>query len=153
LPATGRDEQTAAPGADAGLYHLAMAQLACTLGALVAGPLLAVLAFWVLLRRHGRRHGPLFRFEVANPPLHGLTPPSASPPAPMHVSAAPSAPPRDPEPENRAEAFDLGPNVGDVSQQKHDAARRQEDGILRHLVDQNLKLMEQIGQLETATHR
>jgi hypothetical protein len=151
LPAPDRAE----PSADSmskgkNLYSIEIVSLIGTLGAVIAGPLLGVLAFWLLLRRYTDRHGPLFRVEFAGAPLYGRTVPVV-PPSPAERPAPTLSDP----PivfEAPAEAFDLGPTYADVIEQKHQALRRQDEGILRHFVDQNLKLMEQIGELETVGH-
>jgi len=153
----GSSASRADDSASSGLYHIALAQLGCTLVAAIAGPLLAVLAFWVILRRHGRRHGPLLRFEFANPSQHDMAVPAVNPPSLTRVSVAPevpAAPPLEPdrravpEPETRAATFELGATYADGVQQKHNVLGNREEGILRHIVEQNLKLMEQIGDLE-----
>ena len=143
-----------------GPYGLTLVPLLCVLVAVIAGPLLGVLSFWLLLRRY-RQHpaGPV-RVDFSAAPIYGVTVPSASTAvcqpsqpdvaprqveksdvpstaAPVAITAAPAI---------KAEAFDLGPMYADVAQRKQDALLRHEEGILRYLVEENVKLMEQIGQ-------
>jgi hypothetical protein len=120
------------------------------------GPLLAVLVFWVLLRRHSARHGPMFRVEFATPPaLSVAVPQQAAPALPMPAKPSPPIPDTRPGPvamvvpSNPAEQFNVGPTYADVYKQKQDALRNQDEGMLRHLVQQNLKLREQIGELDS----
>jgi hypothetical protein len=146
---------TADRGPGQGLYHFAVAQLIFTLVSVIAGPLLAVVAFCVLLRRHSARHGPSFHLEFPAAQHYGPAVPSVSPPSTSRADAAPPAaiPTALPaEPESKVEAFGLQATFADVFQQKHDAPGQPEEGILRHLVAQNRKLMEQIGELETVAH-
>jgi len=135
---------------DPRLHHIAVAQMICTLVAVVVGPLLAVLAFWVVLRRHSARHGPLFRVEFSSAPLYNVAAPSVGTSSSSSVGAG--AGPATPAAESprQGEAFDLGPTYSEAIQQQNEAPRLQDEGILRYLVDQNVKLMEQIGELETA---
>jgi hypothetical protein len=135
----------------------ALPPLLCTLVALVAGPLLAVLVFWVLLRRYSVRHGPLFRVEFAGAPamspVDHLPAPASVPPVSADVPPAVEPRPRPvvvAPPPQPTETFSFGPTCKGVFQQKLEELRNHEEGILRHLVEQNVKLREQIGELESA---
>jgi hypothetical protein len=122
---------------DLALYHIAGAQLICTLVAVIVVPFVVVLSVWVFLRRYSARHGPLFRIDFANVPV------AAPAAAPSRTQAAESP--------STAEAFDLGPTYEDELRMKEEALRQQEEAIVRHLVDQNVKLREQLGELHAAS--
>ena len=133
----------------AALYHIAVAQLICTLVAVVVGPLLVVLTLCALLRRHSRRHGPLIRIEFANGqfPTYLAMPPA--PAAPPRVETVPASTAIEESP-STAETFDLGPTYDDELRMKEQSLRQQEQAIVQQLFEQNVKLQEDLGQLELA---
>jgi hypothetical protein len=131
-------------------------QLFCILIAVITGPVLGALSCWLLIRRFGRRPAESLRVDFSGPPIYGVTAPSASTAAPQPLQ--PAGGPRQTEgPERRAavnpaarpataaEMFDPGPSYAAVRQQREDALRRHEEGILQYLVDQNIELMEQLA--------
>src|SRR5262249_37632069 len=117
-----------------------------------------IVSFFWLLRRHSRHFGPLFRIDYvgSGPVVTG----------PFSASTAGLVEQQDLEPtldrggrldalqadaavaaareEEVAEPFDLGPTFQDERLQKELQAKQQEEAVLQHLFEDNLRLHEQI---------
>jgi hypothetical protein len=113
------------------LFRIALAQFVGNLAALLVG---LTLFMFVLVRA-------LRRFGVAPAP-HGNRPPGQEQIELPDVAAILAV---DPVP-----TFDLGPTYAEEMRLKQEAAREQEQAMLRQLVEQNLSLQEQISKLNSS---
>jgi hypothetical protein len=140
------------------LYRIALVQVLSILGALVLGPLVLLAALCYVLRRYTSAPGALFRVEVVN----SLAPGTAMiVPAPaagqggvpeVEAAAALAEPAQEagaPE-ASTAEQFDLGPTYEEERLLQEAAARQAEEALLRHIYEENVRLREQIEDLEGA---
>jgi hypothetical protein len=158
-PESRRADPAKRAGSGEGFLGMPPALLISMLIALILGPLLGALSCWLLLRRQSRHHAGPVRVDFSSPSIYGVPAPSASTVAlqtlqpeaascqaetpASRVVPRPGGLPARPAP--AAEAFDPGPSFVAVMQQKEDALRRHEEGILQYLVEQNVELMEQIA--------
>jgi hypothetical protein len=141
--------RTAPPEAPANPYvlNIALGQLIGTLAAFLVGPVVLLLGLLYFLRRCGRT-GPLFRVELVN--AHGPF---------VAVQAAGAVEQRmrgglpvadDDSDLGSAQKFDLGPTYEEEMRHRSEAQRQQEEALLRHIFDENVKLREQIEQTPEA---
>jgi hypothetical protein len=123
-------------------------------------PLVFASALVVLLRRLAGRSGPLLRIEyVNNQPtggypgmVLGTLPPGFG--VPQGAAATPTSPLPDvalaPEGESTAEQFEIGPSFAEERQQRQAQAGQQEEGVLRQLFEENLKLQRGVQERQAA---
>jgi hypothetical protein len=137
-------------------------QGAFILGVAVVAPLVSILCFFCLLRRHSVRFGPLFRIDYVGASSMVAGPFTAQVPSSGEAEVVPPSLDRggnleelqaevseesgitfhEPTPET----FELGPTFEEERQLKEDQAKLQEDAVLYHLFEENLRLREQIEQ-------
>jgi hypothetical protein len=96
-----------------------------------------VISVFVLLRRLRDQLPALVRVD------------SLSPPPPVEQAAMPVAPEVIIE-ETTAQPFDLGPTYEEERLLKEEAERQQEQAVLRSVFEENLKLRQELIELETA---
>jgi hypothetical protein len=125
-----------------------LVQLVSVLAALlIVLAALLVLFFWVL-RRFSRANGPLIRLECVNtlpPGQGGYLVADLGRYLPVGGGhAAPGPPPAGRTEEELGQPFDLGPSYEEERQMKQQAARQQEEALLRQLAEENIRLQEQL---------
>jgi hypothetical protein len=136
-------------------------QVACVFGAAFLGPLMSVAMLLWLLRRHGKRSGALFRIEhvggSASPSLEAMSILAArealltSPGWGGRLSEREAAPvPRQAAQPTSAEAFQFGPTCEEEQQHRAAQAQDQEQALLQHFFEDNLRLQEQIERSRNA---
>ncbi len=147
-------------------FGIPLVPLLSVLAALGGGLLLGALSFWLLLRRSSNRSGEPVRVDFSAAPIYAVPVPSAStvecqppPPdvAPRQTEKIDAPSDAVPDaiaalPPTLAEVFDPGPMYAEVAKQRQETLLRHEEGILHYLVDENIKLLEQIGQLKTVAY-
>jgi hypothetical protein len=119
----------------------------------IVAALVFVHCFFALLRRHSRRFGPLIRIEYAGAPPMVVGPFTAS-----SFDALGAVQEAGLERRNKfgeaqagsvgaqaAKQFDLGPTFESQRHLKEEQGKRQEEAVLQHLFEDNLKLHSQIG--------
>jgi hypothetical protein len=119
----------------------------------VVAALVFVHGFFILLRRHTQRLGPLIHIEYKGAPAMVVGPFTAS-----SVGAAGAVPQAGSERQDRfaqtqaevggaptAQRFDMGPTFEEQHRLKDEQAKRQEGGVLEQLFEDNLKLHGQIS--------
>jgi len=128
-------------GRDSSFLTTTLLQLVGSLGALLTGLLIHVVALLFLLRRYGAQLAPLFRVELVHTQTTGNTAPSSVP--------SPGAVPLLPEEaeEQGPEQFAFGPTYEEVRRLKAETGKQQQEGLLRELFQQNVRLREQLEQL------
>ncbi len=136
-------------------------QTACVFGAAILGPLVSIAALVVLLRRHSRNAGPLFRIEhvggvTAIPvgPYPGGAVGATLPDGFQQATAAripggartlPVEEVAEPASEETGELFELGPTYEEEQRLKATQEREQEQAVLHQLFEQNLRLQEELA--------
>jgi hypothetical protein len=121
-------------------FKMALVQMVSILAGLVLGPLVLLAALAYVLRRNGSYTGSLFRVELVNASIHGLAATSGEP-----SLGKPGLPPvAAPAEGSSAQPFDLGPSYEEERRAKEEALLKQEEAVLRHVFDENLRLQEQI---------
>ncbi len=140
------------------LFGTLSAQVLGLAGGLVAGLLLQVALVVLVLHRCRQWFAQHLRVEIvglpatSNPGLPGANMAQPIPPSPEQVSLAHSELPLEPQPESGevnpgpAERFELRSIYQEELRMKQEAARLQEEEIIRRMVEQNLQLREQIEQ-------
>jgi hypothetical protein len=109
------------------------------------GLLAHVAALLFLLHRYGSRLGPLFRVELTSPmPPMSQSPPPAEEPVVIHTRAVGYTG----RGETTGESFDLGPSYEEERRQKEEAVQQQEQAVLQQILEQNLRLREQIEHIQ-----
>lgn len=133
--------------------QFALLQVALVFSAAVVAPLVFVVSFFRLLRRHSRQFGPLFRFDQGNQPIvAGPFSTSAlglAGNAPAHEGAALDGTPagnrfKEQAPEHTPEQFELGPSYEEERLTKQRHAEQQEQAALERLIEDNLRFQEEI---------
>ncbi len=132
--------------------NTALIQVAIVFSAAVVGPLVFLVTFFRMLRRHTRQYGPMFRFEGGNQPVVAgpftATVPSNSDNTSAPATASESMPEGDrfkePEPEHLPEQFDLGPSYEEERRMKLNKADQQEQAAIEQLIEENLRFQEEI---------
>jgi hypothetical protein len=131
-------------------------QVAFIFAVAIVAPVVSIVCFFGLLRRHSKRFGPLFRIDyVGNQPVvtgpftvgalgAGQQIPDGGRFQDLQAPAAAAEPAA--EPEHTPERFDLGPTFEDERLLKEAQAKQQEEAVLQHLLEENLRLQEQIEQ-------
>lgn len=119
------------------LYNMAVLQVIATVAASLIVSVAIVVSVFVVLRRLGQEMPALVR--VPAPALAQSEPP----PMPLLV------PPPIAE-ESTAETFDLGLTYEEERRLQEEAERQQEQAVLRTIFEDNLKLRQQLSQLELA---
>jgi hypothetical protein len=120
------------------LYKIELVHMINNLAAMSLGLILFAGLFF-LLRRFGQQLETFSRLQFVNPRVSG------EPDRWLH-----STPERDTHASADASStFDLGPTYSEEMQLKDEAAREQEDAVLRQVFEQNLQLRAQIGALST----
>jgi hypothetical protein len=146
------------------LYRVALVQMLSILGALVLGPLVLLAALCYLLRRYASSPGALFRVEVVNSLPPGMPLVMAGPGAGQGAARHSGleidldlVPDKDQAEgalegveESTAEPFELGPSFEEERQLQEAAAQQAEEALLRHIFAQNVRLREQIEELDGA---
>jgi len=136
--------------------------VALILAVAVVTPVISIFCFFGLLRRHSERFGPLFRFDYVGNPSMVAGPFTAQVPGSLEPEIVPPSLDRggnfdelqagvSEEPpftfhEPTPETFELGPTFEEERQLKEEQAKQQEDAVLYHLFEENLRLHEQIEQ-------
>lgn len=126
------------------LFETGFVQLIGIVGAVLLGTLIHQIALVLILRRYGARLARVFRVELVNPAAVGVagqvsaagTHTVAAGPATVEVTQG-----------GTAETFDVGPSYVEEMREKQEALRQQEEGLLRHIFEQNMQMREQLGQL------
>jgi hypothetical protein len=123
--------------------RLALVQLACNSAGSVVSSLVLVLGGYLLLRRF-RPEGqlparPCLPFPEGERPTQAAG--GKEPPAREAEGVCGAGPCRN---------FELGRTYEEEMRQKQEAERQQEEALLRHLYEQNVQLLEEIGKLEGA---
>jgi hypothetical protein len=145
------------------LYQVAVVQLVSAIGSLVVGPLVLLLAVLFMLRRF-KGAGSLLRVEVVNSGTPAPTIVYGGPaawPAPVPAAGGDGAEVRlpagvealtadanGPEVETTAQPFELGPTYEEERRQREEAERQREQAVMQHVYEDNVRLREQLGQLE-----
>jgi hypothetical protein len=140
------------------LYQVAVVQLVSVIGSLVVGPVVVLLALLFLLRRF-KGAGSLLRVEVVNSGTPAPTFVYGGPapwPAPVpaaggdgaEVRLPSAAAPPEPEVETTAQPFELGPTYEEERRQREQAQQQREQAVFQHVYEDNVRLREQLGQLE-----
>jgi hypothetical protein len=130
-----RQERQDASAVEASAYRTALLNFVSNLAALLVSLPVFCVAVYILLRK--------FRFVLpAVAPAEARWEPA---PQPGGLTQQPADGPVDP-----ARQFDMGPSYEEERQLREEAARQQEQAVLQHLYEQNLRLREQIGELATA---
>ena len=101
----------------------------------------------VFLRRGLGGSGPLLRIEYVGQPAlpMGMVYGPAMQPVPPAVGAQEPPPCALAPEEPTGDLFELGPTYEEELQMREAQARQQEDAVLQHLLQQNLKLQSAIG--------
>jgi hypothetical protein len=136
------------------LHDITLLHALIAVAAFVVGPLVAVLAVLFLLRRYTSRNGPLFRIEfVSNGQGFTLVGPGAGGAVESHRVVVPpptALAPDGAEPPGTAQRFDIGPTYAEELQLREQAGKQQEEATLRHIFEENLKLLHQIEEAPDA---
>jgi hypothetical protein len=121
------------------LYGIALVYLLSNLTTLIIGVLLFAGAFWFLLRRLSAQLDALSRLRLVSVESAVPSGPLAGAHAGVdtHSLASP-------------ERFDLGMTYQEEMQQRNEAAREQEQAVLRQIFEQNIELRKEIGALSAA---
>jgi hypothetical protein len=160
---TPRSEHVSA-SADEDVLGKIVVQVTFILAVAIVAPLVSVVCFFWLLRRHGQHFGPLFRIDyVGAPPVVsgpfsasalGLAGQDTLTPSfdrggrfeDLGVAAdAMSGNPAPPQ-EEVAETFELGPTFEEERLLKENQAQQQDSAVVQQLFEDNLRLQEQIEQ-------
>lgn len=123
------------------LYDIALLQVIGTMSASLMVSLAIVVSVFVLRRRMREQLPALLRVDA--PPT---AVPIASPLAPPEMSPNPETFAE----ESTAQPFDLGPSYQEERRLKEEAERQQEQAVLRTIFEDNLRLRQQLIELESA---
>jgi hypothetical protein len=128
------------PSSTESFWRLALAHLASNMVTLLVSSLLLTLAGLVLLRKLRPYLDTLRRLDSASIAT-----------AVVSSGPEPSVPDQVPLDLPSGEKFDLGPTYAEEMRSREEAARQQEEALVQQIFEQNLVLLEQIGQLEASS--
>ncbi len=117
----------------------------------IVAPLVSIVSFFWLLGRHSRQYGPLFRNSDAttvNGPFKAKIEESAPAASVKRSNRLEDVQDDEPAPVRKpiVEKFDVGPTIEEERQVREDMVQQQEEAILQHFFEENLRLLEQIEQ-------
>jgi hypothetical protein len=171
-PEAGPSRQPAMPVGESGNSPVrssttSLGQILGTGSVVLAALLLHLVGLSVVLRRCEQRISRRLRAQLASgqaagaPPAVpvGLSPPKPGPTGEAIAATTaweaaggePAAAPADEAVAATGESFDLGPTYEEELRQRQEEERQKEEGLLRHLFEDNVRLFEQIGQLTAET--
>jgi hypothetical protein len=126
-----------------GLFIVALAIIA---------PLVSIVSFFWLLGRHSRQYGPLFRLSagsdatISGPFKASIEENAANVKHGRRLEDVQEGDGPAPARKPVGETFDVGPTFEEERQLREDMAHQQEEAILQHFFEENLRLLEQIEQ-------
>jgi predicted lipid-binding transport protein (Tim44 family) len=125
-------------------FDTGFGQLIGIVGAVLLGVLIHLIALVLIMRRYSTYLARVSRVELVNPAAVGFVGQESAPGA-QTVAAAPAT--SEMIPSSTAETFDIGPTFAEELQQKQEALSQQEEAILRHIFELNMRMRDQLGQL------